>query len=175
MKRVLLVEYDDKTEKYASEILKKGGFQITVIADITSEYAKCYEKPADTEEEGNEVVIGDREIVIQPATRQVFVRGEEKSFPYLEFDMLYYFVTNSNTAISIRELYHNVWGRNNPDAACNDTESMKKRIRVHIKKIRDKIEKNSSEPQYITTVPKIGYCFNADKEVRRTGGKSYAL
>ena len=104
-------------------------------------------------------VIVTGEIEIDTRARRVYVRGEEEAFTMKEFDLLCHFAKNPNTVFSKADLYEKVWGY-----PVNDDTMDKNAIAtvtVHIKKVRDKIEEDSSKPRYIETLWGSGYRFNA--------------
>lgn len=98
---------------------------------------------------GREIEI--RGLKIDQDARKVFVNGEEKVLTTREFDMLVYLAQNPNKAITKKELFSAVWGLE----SYGDIST----ITVHINKLRDKIEMDSSKPQYIETVWGVGYRF----------------
>ena len=99
------------------------------------------------------IVIGDLEI--DRIARRVKVRGEEKPFTNKEFDLLYFFTTNPNRVFSRQQLFEKIWGFKTGDVAT---------VTVHIRKIREKIERDTSKPEYIETVHSSGYRFNAQNK-----------
>ena len=96
-------------------------------------------------------VIEIRGLKIDKDARRVFVNGVEKQLTAREYDMLIYFVNNPNKAIHKKELFTAVWGLE----SYGDIST----VTVHINKLRDKIEYDSSNPQYIETVWGVGYRF----------------
>lgn len=96
-------------------------------------------------------VITTGELRIDKTARRVFVRGEEKTFTTKEFDLLYFFAKNPNRVFKKEELFQQIWGF----TSVGDIAT----VTVHIKKIREKIEKDSSDPQYIETIWGVGYRF----------------
>lgn len=79
-------------------------------------------------------------------------RGEESlSFTRREIDLLQYLQAHSERPVSRDELLHKVWGY----AENLDLET--RTIDIHIAKLRRKIEKDPSQPQYLTTVRGAGY------------------
>lgn len=96
-------------------------------------------------------VITTGELRIDKTARRVFVRGEEKTFTTKEFDLLYFFAQNPNRVFKKEELFQQIWGF----TSVGDIAT----VTVHIKKIREKIEKDSSDPQYIETIWGVGYRF----------------
>ncbi|MDR1700323.1 MAG: response regulator transcription factor [Lachnoclostridium sp.] len=98
----------------------------------------------------NEVLYID-DIRIDKTARRVYVKGEEVFFTSREFDLLSFLATNPNRVYSKEELFKEIWGVSSIGENATVT--------VHIKKIREKIETNSSKPEYIETVWGIGYRF----------------
>lgn len=107
------------------------------------------------EERASDVIVtGD--IRIDKTARRVFVRGEEKTFTMKEFDLLCYFASNPDTVLSKEVLFEKIWGLT---SVGSDIAT----VTVHIKKIREKIEEDSSHPRYIETTWGTGYRFNTLK------------
>lgn len=102
--------------------------------------------------ETNEVIItGD--LKIDKTARRVFVRGEEKTFTTKEFDLLFFLAQNPNHVYPKEELFQKIWG----SISVGDIAT----VTVHIKKIREKIELDTSNPEYIETIWGVGYRFKA--------------
>ena len=87
---------------------------------------------------------------IDRTARRVYVDGVEKSLTTKEFDLLFFLAQNPNRVFSKEELLQEVWELS-PIGADIAT------VTVHIKKIREKIEKDSQNPEYIETVWAVGY------------------
>lgn len=92
-----------------------------------------------------------RGLEIQRDSRQVFINGKEVSLAQKEFELLLYLAQNPNRVFGREELFERVWGL--------DSMGDNATITVHIRRIREKIESNPSEPQYIETVWGVGYRF----------------
>ena len=92
-----------------------------------------------------------RGIKIDKTARRVFVNGEEKILTTKEFDLLTFLASNPNHVYTKEELFREIW----------DMESIGDiaTVTVHIKKIREKIEYDTSNPQYIETIWGVGYRF----------------
>ena len=92
-----------------------------------------------------------RGIKIDKTARRVYVGGEEKVFTTKEFDLLTFLAENPNRVFSKDELFRKIW----------DMESIGDiaTVTVHIKKIREKIEDDTSNPPYIETIWGVGYRF----------------
>ena len=104
---------------------------------------------------GSNVVENDiieiRGIKIDKTARRVWINGEEKQFTTKEFDLLTFLAENPNHVYTKEELFREIW----------DMESIGDiaTVTVHIKKIREKIEMDTSKPQYIETIWGVGYRF----------------
>ena len=109
-----------------------------------------YERLIGSNVEQNEV-IEIRGLKIDKTARRVWVNGEEKSFTTKEFDLLTFLAGHPNHVYSKEELFREIW----------DMESIGDiaTVTVHIKKIREKIEYDTSHPQYIETIWGVGYRF----------------
>lgn len=96
-------------------------------------------------------IIEIRGIKIDKTARRVYIHNEEKVFTTKEFDLLTFLAENPNHVYTKEELFKEIW----------DMESIGDiaTVTVHIKKIREKIEKNTSKPQYIETIWGVGYRF----------------
>ena len=92
------------------------------------------------------------EIKIDKTARRVYINGEEKVFTTKEFDLLTFLAENPNRVFKKEELFHQIWEMESLGDDCAT-------VTVHIKKIREKIEKNSSQPKYIETIWGVGYRF----------------
>ena len=83
----------------------------------------------------------------------VTVNGEEISMPLKEFELLEILLRNVGRVMTRGQLIERVWGAD----YVGDTKTLD----VHIKRLRSKIEPNSSAPQYVVTVRGLGYKFEA--------------
>lgn len=96
-------------------------------------------------------IIEIRGLKIDKTARRVYVNGEERQFTTKEFDLLTFLAENPNRVFTKEELFRNIW----------DMESIGDiaTVTVHIKKIREKVEFDTSKPQYIETIWGVGYRF----------------
>ena len=96
-------------------------------------------------------IIEIRGIKIDKTARRVWINGEEKTFTTKEFDLLTFLAENPNHVYTKEELFREIW----------DMESIGDiaTVTVHIKKIREKVEMDTSKPQYIETIWGVGYRF----------------
>jgi DNA-binding response OmpR family regulator len=98
-------------------------------------------------EESSSITI--RGLEINKESRQVFINGREISLAQKEFELLLLLAQNPNRVFGREELFERVWGLE----AMGDNAT----VTVHIGRIREKLETNPSEPQYIETVWGAGY------------------
>ncbi len=96
------------------------------------------------------------DLVIDPSTRQVFIKGKEVKFTRKEFDMLFCLASNPGQVFSREQIYDQVWDE---QSAFNVDDVVK----AHIKAVRQKLAETGSE--YIKNVWGVGYQFhdNASK------------
>ncbi|MGI6576889.1 MAG: response regulator transcription factor [Eubacteriales bacterium] len=92
-----------------------------------------------------------RGLEIDRDARKVFVLGEEKQFTAKEYDLLLFLAENPNRVFSREILFDRIWGLD----AIGDVAT----VTVHIQRIREKIEEDTQNPQYVETVWGAGYRF----------------
>lgn len=97
----------------------------------------------------NRVIIGNMEVDID--NRKVFIHHQEVSLTSREFDLLVFLIQNPNHVFSKDELFERIWGID----AIGDVST----VTVHIRRLREKIEADSSNPQHIETIWGAGYRF----------------
>lgn len=96
-------------------------------------------------------IVEIRGIRIDKTARRVYVDGEEKTFTTKEFDLLTFLAENPNHVFTKEELFREIWDMD----SIGDIAT----VTVHIKKIREKIEFDTANPQYIETIWGVGYRF----------------
>ncbi|MFF3022452.1 response regulator transcription factor [Gottfriedia sp. NPDC057948] len=99
----------------------------------------------------NEEELQVRGLTIQKDSRKVLVNGEEKIFTTKEFNLLTFLASNPNKVFSKELLFDRIWGF--------ETVGDISTVTVHIRKIREKIEVDPSNPDYIETIWGAGYRF----------------
>ena len=95
------------------------------------------------------VVSGNLKVDIEG--RRVFIEGSEVNLTAKEFDLLELLAKNPNKVYSREKLLKEVWGEDYPGDG--------RTVDVHVRRLREKIETNSSEPKYIHTKWGVGYYF----------------
>ena len=133
----------------ADDYISKPFSPSELVARVKAHLAR-YERLIGSGQKENEV-IEIRGLKIDKTARRVFINGEEKVFTTKEFDLLTFLAENPNHVFTKEELFREIW----------DMESIGDiaTVTVHIKKIREKIEFNTSKPQYIETIWGVGYRF----------------
>ena len=87
-----------------------------------------------------------------PVNKTIYVNGTEKKITSIEYKLLEYLIENKNRLVTKNEIFDKVW---------NDKFTTDGTLNVHIRKIREAIEKDPQDPKYIVTVWKEGYKFVA--------------
>ena len=88
---------------------------------------------------------------IRPEEHRVYRGGEEISLTRREFELLLFFAENPGIVFSMDTLFEKVWGID----AIGDTAT----VRVHVNRLREKIEPEPAKPIYVETVWGAGYRF----------------
>jgi len=100
-------------------------------------------------ESTNEIVKGDMRLDIDG--RRLFINDNEINLTAKEFELLELLVMNPNKVYSRDNLLNLVWGYEYPGEA--------RTVDVHVRRLREKIESNPSEPKYVHTKWGVGYYF----------------
>ncbi len=102
-----------------------------------------------TADPSTRIVAGN--MVMDRNNRHVYIKGKEISLTTKEYDVLELLVTNPNKVYGREMLLSLIWGYDYPGDA--------RTVDVHIRRLREKIESNPSEPEYVHTKWGMGYFF----------------
>ncbi|MGN0416191.1 MAG: response regulator transcription factor [Agathobacter sp.] len=97
-------------------------------------------------------VIEKKDLRLDCDSRRLFILGNEVNLTAKEFDLLEILVRNENKVYSRENLLDMVWGKDYP----GDVRT----VDVHVRRLREKIEVNPSEPKYVHTKWGVGYYYN---------------
>jgi DNA-binding response OmpR family regulator len=89
-------------------------------------------------------------ISVDTAARTAFLDDAELSLTHREFDLLAFLVSHPGKAYTKAELLRRVWGWDFGDSST---------VTVHVRRLREKIELDPSDPRLVLTVPRTGYRF----------------
>ena len=133
----------------ADDYMTKPFSPSELVARVKAHMAR-YERLVGAGQPANDV-IEIRGLKIDKTARRVFIDGMEKNFTTKEFDLLTFLAEHPNHVYSKEELFREIWDMD----SIGDIAT----VTVHIKKIREKIEYDTSNPQYIETIWGVGYRF----------------
>ena len=142
MDKILGLEYG------ADDYITKPFNILEVKARIKAIMRRTEKKPQERPE-GRQIVKGDMKIDCEG--RRVMIGDREVNLTAKEFDLLELLATNQDKVYSRENLLNIVWGYEYPGDA--------RTVDVHIRRLREKIEKNPSDPKYVHTKWGVGYYF----------------
>lgn len=102
--------------------------------------------------ESSDKSLSIRDLKIDAESRRAFINSKETNLTVKEFDLLELLMENKDKVYSREILLNTIWGYDYP----GDIRT----VDVHIRRLREKIEENPSEPKYIHTKWGVGYYFH---------------
>lgn len=122
-----------------------------LVARVKSHLSR-YERLTSTTKNDRDSTIEFRDIMIMPKSWKVYKGEVEIKLPNREFELLLFLAENPNIVFSKEQLFEKIWGF--------DYTGDSATVTVHINRIREKIEDDSSNPKVIETVWGAGYRLN---------------
>lgn len=132
----------------ADDYIEKPFTPSVLIAKIKAHITR-FERLKNTTKRTGRISMGG--IVIDTDTHRVFLENQEIELKNKEYELLLFIMLHPGSVFSRESLYEEIWGM---DALGDNTT-----VAVHINRLREKIEKDSSNPRYIQTVWGVGYRF----------------
>lgn len=132
----------------ADDYIEKPFTPSVLIAKIKAHITR-FERLKNTTKRTARISMGG--IVIDTDTHRVFLENQEIELKNKEYELLLFIMLHPGSVFSRESLYEEIWGM---DALGDNTT-----VAVHINRLREKIEKDSSNPRYIQTVWGVGYRF----------------
>ncbi len=132
----------------ADDYMTKPFNPLELIARVKAQFRRQNFTASNPDVDDSEICLDD--LVIKKDQHSVIVRGHEKSLTPIEFAILELLATHRGLVFNVDKIYQSVWKE--PTAFYSDNTVM-----VHIRNIREKLEINPREPQYIKTVWGVGY------------------
>ena len=123
------------------------------ILEIKARMKAIMRRMGTTEKEKKGRVVEAAELKMDLDSRRLFIDGKEINLTAKEFDLLELMALNPGKVYSRENLLNTVWGYEYP----GDVRT----VDVHIRRLREKIEANPSEPKYVHTKWGVGYYFQA--------------
>ena len=125
------------------------------ILEVKARIKSIMRRTAMTQRESGQRIITVRDMQLNMNNRSVTVAGKEVNLTAKEFDLLQLFVTNRGKVFSRESLLETIWKY--------DYLGDLRTVDVHIRRLREKIERVPSQPEYIFTKWGVGYYFT-DKD-----------
>lgn len=131
----------------ADDYIVKPFNHLELVARVKSQLRR-YEKPL-KEDDIKKDVINIRDLTVDNIKKEIIVRGEKIKTTATEFKIIHLLASNKGKVFSIKDIYETVWGE-----IFYRSENT---VTVHIRRIREKLEINTKDPEYIKVVWGVGY------------------
>ena len=125
------------------------------ILEVKARIKTIFRRTAMTQRDSGQRIITVRDMQLNLNNRSVTVDGKEVNLTAKEFDLLQLFATNRGKVFSRENLLETIWKY--------DYLGDLRTVDVHIRRLREKIERVPSQPEYIFTKWGVGYYFT-DKD-----------
>ncbi|WP_026477783.1 response regulator transcription factor [Alkaliphilus transvaalensis] len=140
----------------ADDYMTKPFNPLELIARVKSQLRRYIQlnPQNNSAKEADEITLNG--LTINKRTHKVILFQKEVNLTPIEFDILLLLASNPGRVFTVDEIFENVWKE--------DYLESDNTVRVHIRKIRDKIEIDSKKPFFIKTVWGVGYKFETTEE-----------
>jgi len=122
--------------------------------EVVARVKTVLRRAAGARDESSEKAVEVGELRIDPRTREVNVGARQIELTSKEFDLLYFLAMHPGQVFTRAQLLDKVWGYEFFGDASTVT--------VHVRRLREKIEANPTEPRFVTTVWGVGYKFEKE-------------
>lgn len=133
----------------ADDYITKPFSPSELVARVKAHLSRYERLMGKTDNKKEEIRI--RGLFIDKASRRVYINNKEVTLTAKEFDLLTLLAMNPNRVFSKEELFERIWDLD----SIGDIAT----VTVHIRKLREKIEADPSNPQYVETLWGAGYRF----------------
>ncbi len=122
------------------------------VLEVKARMKAIMRRSAPKEEKGNDTdIIENGHVRLEKSGRRCYILGQEMNLTTKEYELMELLVLHPNKVYSREKLLTLIWGEDYP----GDVRT----VDVHIRRLREKIEKNPSEPKYVHTKWGVGYYF----------------
>jgi len=133
----------------ADDYISKPFSPTELVARVKANIAQYERLTAGSAGKAEEIVAGD--IRINTKEHRVYVDGKEIDLKNKEYELLLFLASNPGVIFGKETLYESVWGMD----AMGDSAT----VAVHVNRLREKIEREPSDPDHVQTVRGVGYRF----------------
>jgi DNA-binding response OmpR family regulator len=165
---IMLTARDEEIDKVvglelgADDYLTKPFSPRELVARVRAHLRRTRKAHRDPASE--ELAFGD--LVVGLSRREVFLEGKKVELTPREFDLLVYMINNKDRALTRELLLDHIWGY--------DFYGDARIVNVTVARLREKIERDPANPQYVVTVRGVGYMFAGQGRAADQPGRSLA-
>ena len=124
------------------------------MLELKARISSIIKRSVSTDEKKQKKIYKSGNLKVNLDTKIVTLRNKPIKLTPIEYKILLFFIKNPGKVLSSNDLYKEVWNE-------SEAYNIENTIAVHIRHIREKIEKDSREPKYIRVVWGIGYKMEA--------------
>jgi len=121
------------------------------ILELKARIKAILRRSMHAEKEPNKKIVEIDDLKLELNSRRIFIKNQEVNLTAKEFDMLELFATHPGKVYTRDQLLDTIWGHEYP----GDVRT----VDVHVRRLREKVEPNPGQPEYIYTKWGVGYYF----------------